>query len=360
VNRRAIAEVSQGGARVPRIVVGGIGTGGHYFPAIVVAQALQQRSFNTIFLARRGSMEEKAARTCGLRVFTVNAKPFYGKSLLRKLMFIFSLLFSVYRLHALTSHGIALAFGGFGAVPLILSCWMNRSDYYIFEPNRVPGRATMRFASRAKRVFLGLGSVSGLQRRAVVTGIPVRKEFKTGAAGFLRRSKSGTRSILFYGGSQGARRLNDLALELQGMLSNQWRFTIICGTHDHERLMRLKTDHTRVLPFTNKPWEEIVNADIIVSRSGALAGYELLCLDKKVIFIPFPHAIDDHQYYNAEYFARIGDAIFIREEDLSAEILATRIRELLNRKRVSKTRIVKDAEAKIVEYILGDLANEKS
>ncbi len=342
-----------------RIIVGGIGTGGHYYPAVVVAHALQKRSVDTVFLSRRGSMEENVALAYGLKTFTINARPFYGKSLAHKFRFIISTLFSVLRLHALTRDSVALAFGGFGAVPLLISCLINRSAYYIFEPNRVPGRATRRFASSARSVFLGLPPVHGNHKRAIVTGVPVRNEFKKAAIRRLPRKRGSALSILFYGGSQGARRLNDLALELQGSSPENWRFTIIAGTRDYERTKELKGGHTRVLSFTHTPWEQITDADIVVSRAGALAGYELLYLGKKVIFIPFPHAIDDHQYYNAEYFARVGDAICIREENISGEILAMRIKELAERKRIREAKIAKDAEDKIVDIVMGDLTDEK-
>jgi UDP-N-acetylglucosamine--N-acetylmuramyl-(pentapeptide) pyrophosphoryl-undecaprenol N-acetylglucosamine transferase len=357
VNNPATRKAIHGLVKVPRIIVGGIGTGGHYFPAVVVAQALQKRAPDVIFLVRKGSIEESVAQDHGLMTFAIYAQPFYGKSLMRKILFVFSMLVSVYRLHGLTRHAIGLAFGGFGAVPLIVSCMINRSSYYIFEPNRVPGRATKRFAASAKRVFLGLPSVKRVNRRAIVTGIPVRKEFKKAASGHLHK-KLGTRSILFYGGSQGARRLNDLALELQGLLPRGWRFTIISGIRDHERVTLLKSSQTRVLPFTEKPWDEIRDADIVVSRAGALAGYEILCLGKKVIFIPFPYAIDDHQYYNAEYFTLVGDALLCAEKDLTAEMLAERIRELLKRKMRGAKNIIRDAEENIVAYLLGDLVYE--
>ena len=359
MNREKTRNMTTKPAVIPRIIVSGIGTGGHYFPAIVVAQALQERSLNVIFLVRSGSMEERVAQGYGLQTFSVGARPYYGVSILNKLRFLLSMLVSIYRLHALTRHAIGLAFGGFGAVGLILTCKMNRSAYYLFEPNRVPGRATRRFAGSAKRVFLGLPPVRELDSRAVVTGIPVRGEFKERAGSVFPMKKRAGVSVLFYGGSQGARRLNDLAVDLRRATPGKWRVTIIAGTRDYERMARVKDTRTRVLPFTEKPWEEINQADIVVSRAGALAGYEILCLGKKVIFIPFPYAIDDHQYHNAEYFAQVGDAMVLREQGLSGEMLLTSIKELLRHKRSSTECIVKDAEEKIVDLLLSDIEHEK-
>ena len=193
----------------------------------------------------------------------------------------------------------------------------------------------------------------------MVTGIPVRKEFKELAGKGLPEKKRIKRSILFYGGSQGARRLNELAVELRRSMPKQWRLTVISGARDYERMMRIKDAHTRVLSFTETPWEEIRQADIVVSRAGALAGYEILCLGKKTIFIPFPFAIDDHQYHNAQYFARAGDATVLREQDLSGNMLLTRIKELLKHKFVGTGRVVRDAEEKIVDLLLCDIEYEK-
>jgi UDP-N-acetylglucosamine--N-acetylmuramyl-(pentapeptide) pyrophosphoryl-undecaprenol N-acetylglucosamine transferase len=344
---------------MPRIIVSGIGTGGHFFPAIVVAQAMLKRNLDVTFLVRPGSMEENVAHGYGLQTFAVNARPYYGVSILKKLLFMFSLLVSAYRLRALTRGAIGLAFGGFGAVALVLSCKMNRSAYYVFEPNRVPGRATQRFAASARRVFLGLPPVKDLNGRTVVTGIPVRKEFKQLAGSAVLKKKRARLSILFYGGSQGARRLNDLAVELRRSMPDQWRLTLISGVRDYERMMQIKDARTRVLAFTERPWEEIRQADVVVSRAGALAGYEILCLGKKAIFIPFPFAIDEHQLRNAQYFAQAGDAKVLREHDLSGNVLLTRIRELLKHKSVSTRRVVRDAEERIVDLLLRDIEYEK-
>lgn len=345
---------------MPRVVVCGIGTGGHYFPAIVVAKALQQRAFEVDFVVRRGYLEERVANTFGLKTFLVNARPFYGKPLVGKLLFLFSLIYAVYRLHALTSHATVIAFGGFGAVPLLISSMLNRSMYYMFEPNRVPGRATRRFARRARRVFLGLPSIHGFNGHSLVTGIPVRKEFKEELHMIRHGKKKGAVNVLFYGGSQGARRLNDLAIELQTLIPKRWQITIISGAKDFERVTRQKAAHTRVLSFAEKPWEEIGLADVVISRAGALAGYEILCLNKKVIFIPFPYAIDNHQYYNAQYFAQIGNAVVLEEGNLNAGIIKEHLIELLKRTKHGKVPVARNAEEKIVGCIAGDIANEET
>lgn len=340
----------------PRVIVSGIGTGGHYFPAIVTGLELERRKCEVLFLARKGFQEERVARRHGLKIFPISSRPFYGKSLLSKLLSAGSLIQSVIRLHSLTRKSIGLAFGGFGAVPLSISCILNRSAFYVFEPNRVPGRATRLFTHAAQRIFLGLPPLTTMSSNMHVTGIPIRTEFKTKQRGTGRKKGKGVIHVLVYGGSQGARFLNDVALKLQHALPERWRLTIIAGASDYERVMSHKKTSTRVIPFSDAPWEEIGHADIVVSRAGALAGYEILALRKKAIFIPFPFAIDDHQYHNAIYFAEVGDALVREQAGLTYQELAKSIHVLLRRKKPTRERIIMDAETKIAALLLKDVA----
>jgi len=333
-----------------RVVISGIGTGGHYFPAIVVAQEFMKCKVDVIFLARRGYSEEEVARKYGLRIFYVESKPFFGKSIFMKLLSLLSIVYSAISLNNITKQVIGFACGGFGSLPLLISCFMNRSPFYLFEPNRIPGRATKLFARRARKVFLGLPLLGRRDDNMILTGIPIRTEFKECHRKRLSAEKK-EKKILFLGGSQGAMRLNRLALEIQDMLPRGYTLTIISGKRDFDWVDGNRRGRTRVLSFTLSPWEEMKKADVIVSRSGALAGYEILSLDIPVIFIPFPYAVDDHQYYNAEYFAETGNAVVMREEEVTAEILLKKIMELSS---IRKKKVTLDfnAEKKIVDFIL--------
>ncbi len=342
-----------------RVIISGIGTGGHYYPAIVTGLELQRRGCDVIVLIRRGYQEEKIAGQYGLRTYSIRSRPFFGKSFLAKLLFAATLVHSIFKLHALTRHSIGLAFGGFGAVPLNISCILNRSAFYVFEPNRVPGRATRFFAHSARRIFLGLPPVASMNGNTSITGIPVRVEFKTKLGAAVRRRRRGEVRILVYGGSQGARALNDMALALQDIIPRKWCMTIISGVGDYPRVARGKKTSTRVIPFTDTPWEEIRQSDVLISRAGALAGYEILAFGKKVIFVPFPYAIDDHQYHNALYFADTGDALVREEKDVTTEELAKDIRELLRKRVHKKPRLIMDAERQIADFVLGDIEHEK-
>lgn len=337
-----------------KVVISGIGTGGHYFPAIVVAQELVRHDVEVILIVRKGYFEEEVVRMYGLKTFAINSQAFYGKPLFNKIVSIFSLIYSLNLLKRVTRGVIGVAFGGFGALPLILSCFINRSPFYLFEPNRMPGRVTKLFAARAKMVFVGLPLVISLKGDMVVTGIPIRQGFKSLSQPNRTKGRL-QKKILFLGGSQGARRLNSLALEVQKILPREYHIVIISGTRDYDWVWNNRNDRTTVIPFTFSPWDEIQDADVVVSRSGALCGYEILSSQRPAIFIPFPFALDNHQYYNAQYFAEIGKSVVIEERDLTKEMLAEMIERTATTKVEKKSEIILDAERRITDIILREL-----
>jgi UDP-N-acetylglucosamine--N-acetylmuramyl-(pentapeptide) pyrophosphoryl-undecaprenol N-acetylglucosamine transferase len=345
---------SKGQRLKPKVVISGIGTGGHYFPAIVVAKELLKRNVKVIFLVRRGYAEDEIAQMYNLKTFAIRSRAFYGKSLFNKIISFVNLFYSLCILKEITRRTVGIAFGGFGSLPLIISCLVNRSPFYLFEPNRIPGRATKLFSAKAKRVFLGLGLEHKIKGNLMITGIPIRQGFKTQDAR-ARKKRAIKKKVLFLGGSQGARRLNKIAIEIQGILPKKFKILVISGRRDYDWVYKKRDDRTTVIPFTHTPWKEMSDVDLTISRSGALAGYEILSTNKPVLFIPFPYAIDDHQYFNAKYFAEIGNAIVIREEDATPQLIIKKFAELIDT-RSRKGKIILDAEQRITDLVLKENA----
>ncbi|UCC12168.1 MAG: UDP-N-acetylglucosamine--N-acetylmuramyl-(pentapeptide) pyrophosphoryl-undecaprenol N-acetylglucosamine transferase [candidate division WOR-3 bacterium] len=333
-------------------IISGIGTGGHYFPAIVIARELVGRGKNVLFLVRHGFPEESAAHRYGLETLSIPAQGFYGTSMMQKLIALISYVRAAYRLYGIVKRTTAIAFGGFGALPLVAVCVLRRCDFYLFEPNRAPGRATRFLAPRAKMVFLGMPPIKVVGGMTIVTGIPLRHEFTSHRSVRIRRSHKKT--ILFFGGSGGAQRLNELALELQHILPAQYMLVIISGHRDYEWVMKRKTKRTRVIPFSHAPWLELKRADVVISRSGALTGYEIVSSNVPAVFIPYPYAVDDHQWFNAQYFVSQGGGMVMRQEDITASRLAEAIRKLSARKR-QRIRVVNDAEKRIADVITAEV-----
>ncbi|MEO0190796.1 MAG: glycosyltransferase [candidate division WOR-3 bacterium] len=337
------------------IIISGIGTGGHYFPAAVVADEFKKNKIETLFLVRKNYPEEEIAKKYDLKTFYIEPKPYYGKSILNKITALWKVVESMSRLSKITKKCAGISFGGFGSLPLILSCMINNQPFFLFEPNCIPGRTTRMFARYARKIFLGLPTAIDLKGDTLITGIPVRQEFKKFAT---RDTFSKNKTILFMGGSQGAKRLNEMAIRLQKVLPQEYRIIIISGKRDFDWVNREKDFRTEVISFTPEPWNIIAEADLVVSRAGALSGYELLVMKKSVIFIPFPYAVDNHQYYNAEYFAKTPNVRIILEKDLNEELLLKLIEELINN--LAKVESIEyniglNAEKIIVETVLKEL-----
>uniref|UniRef100_A0A7V1EHN6 Undecaprenyl-PP-MurNAc-pentapeptide-UDPGlcNAc GlcNAc transferase n=1 Tax=candidate division WOR-3 bacterium TaxID=2052148 RepID=A0A7V1EHN6_UNCW3 len=336
------------------IIISGIGTGGHYFPALVVAEEFMKNNIETIFLVRRGFPEEEMAKKYGLKTFYIAPKPYYGKSILNKIIALWKVFESVLALNKITKKCAGISFGGFGSLPLILSCMVNRQFFFLFEPNCIPGRTTRMFARFAKKVFLGLPGATHLKGNVMLTGIPVRQEFKR----FIRKENSFKKTILFMGGSQGARRLNEIAIKFQRVLPQDFRMIIISGRRDFEWVNKERDFRTEVISFTTEPWNLIARADVVISRAGALSGYELLTMKKSVIFVPFPYAVDDHQYYNAQFFAKMPNVKMILEKDLNEKILYELVMDLLRAERTNvleEKEMMFDAEKVIVNAVIKEL-----
>ncbi len=336
------------------IIISGIGTGGHYFPALVVAREFVKAKQEVIFLARRGFPEEEMAKKNNLKVFYIDPKPYYGKAFISKVLALYKVIESVMRLNPLVKNCIGISFGGFGSLPLIVSCIVHRKPFYLFEPNRIPGKTTRIFAPYARRVFFGMPCEVMLKCNQVVTGIPVRKEFKEM---FNYQKCNDIKTILFMGGSQGAKRLNEYAIRLQKILPRDYRIVVISGKRDFEWVDKEKDERTIVIPFTETPWKIIAEADVVISRAGALSGYELLVMEKPVLFVPFPYAVDNHQYHNAQFFARLPNVRMELEENLDEHILLKRIMELLHARvpdHTAKEFINLGAETQIVDTVIAE------
>ncbi len=339
------------------IIIAGIGTGGHFFPAAVVAREFQRRQRPVIFLVRPEGPEEKVARRYGLKTVTIAARGFYGKSLKDKLLSVWIFLRAVYRLLPVVQGGVGVAFGGFGSLPLLAACLIRRRPFYLFEANCVPGRATRIFAARARCIFLGLPLARNLPGHTILTGIPVRPEFKEQRTDFLAAANNPM--VLVMGGSQGARRLNQLAVELKDLLPVSYRITIVSGTRDYDWMIKNQNGRTRVIAFTETPWKEFRAASVIVSRAGALAGYEILTQGRPAIFVPFPAAVDNHQWFNAQHFVRAGGGRLMPESDLNATQLARVIQELASSKPAPAPALNLDAESRMVDMILEEMSHAR-
>ena len=203
-----------------------------------------------------------------------------------------------------------------------------------FEPNAVPGLANRLVGKLVSAAAVNFAPTTAYFRNASVTGIPVRQEFfgiEPKAAGSLR--------LLIFGGSQGARILNEVMPPIAGVLLDRFpNLTIVHqagGRHGETTAAAYSAagvtgDRLRVQPYLNAMVEEIDEADVILCRSGASTVAELAAAGRASVLVPFAAAADDHQRKNADVLVDAGAALLVTEADLTPSGMLADLSSLLS------------------------------
>lgn len=324
------------GGRAVLIMAGG--TGGHIFPGLAVAESLRLRGVEVRWLGARGGMECRQVPPRGIALDVVDIAGLRGKGAGRWLAAPWRLARAVLqasRLLGALRPSCAISFGGYAAGPGGLAAKLRGIPLLVHEQNRVPGmtnRVLARFSVCVLQAFPGTWPS---QRQAVTCGNPVRRDVAGLDQPAARLAgRSGPVRLLVTGGSQGARALNRLVPEALALLPAGLAVDVRhqCG--------RGREDETRaayetagigaaVSEFIDDMAEAYGWADLVVCRAGALTVSEVAAAGLPAVFVPFPHAVDDHQTRNAEFLVERGAAVLMSEVTGSARQLADLLADLL-------------------------------
>ena len=224
-----------------------------------------------------------------------------------------------------------LGMGGFTSLPPVYAGHKLGLKTFIHDSNARPGRSNVLTSRFCTQVFLGLEPAKAffLGRETVVTGTPVRPEIlklppREHAAALFELDPEKT-TILVTGGSQGARRLNELSAQAATSLPPETQVLHIAGALDFQRVSEIARGRAgyKVLGFCDQMASAYAIADLVIARSGASSLTEIASAGHPSILVPFPYAADDHQTRNAEVFANAGAAKLVQDRDLDAEKLAS-------------------------------------
>jgi UDP-N-acetylglucosamine--N-acetylmuramyl-(pentapeptide) pyrophosphoryl-undecaprenol N-acetylglucosamine transferase len=238
--------------------------------------------------------------------------------------------------------------GGFTSLPPVYAGHKLGLKTFVHDSNARPGRANVLTSRFCTRVFLGLEAAKTFfpHRETVTTGTPVRPEImnppsREEAAKVFGFDPQKT-TVLVTGGSQGARRLNELSAEAAAKLPADVQILHIAGALDFDRVSQIahgRANH-KVLGFCDQMPAAYALADLVIARAGASSLNEIAMCGLPSILVPFPYAADDHQTRNAEVFATAGASELVQERDLDAEKLASLansiLRDLPTRERMAK------------------------
>jgi UDP-N-acetylglucosamine--N-acetylmuramyl-(pentapeptide) pyrophosphoryl-undecaprenol N-acetylglucosamine transferase len=317
------------------ILIAGGGTGGHVFPAIAVAEAMQALAdVAVVFCGTARGLEHTVVPARGFRLERLRVVPIKGggpvKAVRGALVALRATVESFATVRAVRPSAV-LSVGGYAAGPVSLAAALAGTPLALLEPNSVAGLSNRFLAPFAKRAYLAWGPAAGFRRRAVRRyGVPLRPGFAPRP--YLPRDEP---VLLVLGGSQGAAGLN---ARLPAAIARVVRSHPLKVIHQagrgrdasvRESYARLNVHCATVTAFIDDVATAIAQADIVVARAGAVTLAEIAAIGRAALLVPFPHASDDHQARNAEALVREGAAVALREAEADADRLASEILRLL-------------------------------
>lgn len=282
-----------------KLCITGGGTGGHLMIAEALVEAAVKDGHECIFIGSTKGQDRKyfEYNSRFSNVYFLETTGVVNQKGLGKLKALFKVLLAFFKSRSiLKRHKIQATYsvGGFSAAPASFATLSRFLPLFIHEQNAVEGRLNGLLKPYAKRF------ISAYDAKSPIQGYPVKDVFFKSA-----RVREKLETIIFLGGSHGAKAINDLALSLAKKLQkNKIKIIHQAGEADYERVKeqyeRIEVD-VELYAFTTSLDKLIVKSDLAVSRAGASTLWELTANGLPALFVPYPHAAGDHQFYNAKF-----------------------------------------------------------
>jgi UDP-N-acetylglucosamine--N-acetylmuramyl-(pentapeptide) pyrophosphoryl-undecaprenol N-acetylglucosamine transferase len=317
-----------------RIVIAGGGTGGHVIPALAIAQQLKKQfDAEILFIGTARGIETRLVPQAGFPLDLIKVGGLKNVSLMTRARTMFDLpraLWTSGRMLNDFRPDVVIGVGGYASGPAMFAAIRRRIPTLAFEPNVVPGFANRLVARWVSAAAVHFEETCEYFPNCKVTGVPVREAFFS-----IPPKTGGSPTLLVFGGSQGARAINQAMIEsLPGLRGRIPGIHIIhqTGQRDFDSVQSAYAKSgisSEVHKFIDDMPGTFARADLLVCRSGASTVAEITAAGKPAIFVPFPRAADDHQNVNARALERAGAAVVVEESNLGAAYLVDTIAALI-------------------------------
>jgi len=317
-----------------RIIIAGGGTGGHVIPALAIAQQLKKQfGAEILFIGTARGIETRLVPQAGFPLELIQVGALKNVSLMTRAKTMFDLPRAIAASSRMLSEfdpEVVIGVGGYASGPAMVAAIRRRLPALAFEPNVVPGFANRMIARWVSAAAVHFEETCRYFPNCRVTGVPVRAAFFS-----IPPKTGGTPTLLVFGGSQGARAINQAMIEsLAGLRARIPGIRIIhqTGQRDYDHVLaayQLSGISGEVHKFIDDMPGTFGRADLLVCRSGASTVGEITAAGKPAIFVPFPAAADDHQNVNARALERAGAAVVVEESNLGAAYLVDTIAALI-------------------------------
>jgi UDP-N-acetylglucosamine--N-acetylmuramyl-(pentapeptide) pyrophosphoryl-undecaprenol N-acetylglucosamine transferase len=360
-----------------RILLAGGGTGGHLYPVLSLARALSGAPADPglckpgetmpqielgldlhdgaptlLFVSSTGALDAGMLADARIPTATVASSPLSRTSVFSAALGLAGNAVGVAQAMPLVARfrpDVIIASGGYASVPVVSAAAMLRTarqlpglKIALIEPNAMPGVANRALSRAADEVWGAYADTAAyFPGKFVKTGVPVRPEFYAPVAKADARKRlgldPGRSTVLVFGGSQGARKINVAvsAMVARRRLPSEWQVLHVTGKRDYEWMAaERKAEHNENRYIAAAYLDDMALAhaasDVVVSRAGASSLAEFAVSGLPALLVPYPHASEDHQRKNAQVFEARGAAIIIEDASLDADTLYWALLDIMN------------------------------
>jgi UDP-N-acetylglucosamine--N-acetylmuramyl-(pentapeptide) pyrophosphoryl-undecaprenol N-acetylglucosamine transferase len=323
-----------------RIIIAGGGTGGHIFPAIAVAQAIQQLQPDAaiLFIGAKGKMEMEKVPQAGFLIQGLTIAGFNRSSILKNWSLPFKLIKSFFQVKKIFKEfkpNAVFGVGGYSSFPVLKYAQAKNICTFIHEANAYAGKSNKMLGANATKIFTG---TIGMERffpvdKIMFTGNPVRKNifssiYSKEAALLKFGLLPNRKTILVIGGSLGAASINNVIKENLQVFADK-NLQLIWQTGKTNEKIYYKSAEAYPNVYVNVFIDDMsaayTAADFIVSRSGAMAVAEIGISQKPCLFVPYPYSAEDHQTFNAMTLVKEGAAFMVSDKDVKEKLCSSMI-----------------------------------
>ncbi|WOI45719.1 undecaprenyldiphospho-muramoylpentapeptide beta-N-acetylglucosaminyltransferase [Acidovorax sp. BLS4] len=304
------------------------GTGGHIFPGLAVAEELRTRGWRVHWLGTPGSMESRLVPPRGFAFEPIDFSGVRGKGLLTLVLLPLRLLRAFWQSLAVVRRvrpDVVVGLGGYVTFPGGMMAVLLGKPLVLHEQNSVAGLVNKVLAGVADRIFTAF---PGVLKKAQWVGNPLRTAFTQQPAPAERfAGRTGPLRLLVVGGSLGARALNEIVPQALALIPADHR-PVVTHQSGAAQIDALREHYAKagvqatLTPFIDDTAAAFADADLIVCRAGASTVTEIAAVGAAAVFVPFPHAVDDHQTANARFLVDAGGGWLVPQRDLTPEWLA--------------------------------------
>ena len=320
--------------RQPCALIMAGGTGGHIFPGLAVAEALRERGWRVHWLGAPASMESRLVPPRGFALETIAFGGVRGKGVQTLVLLPLKLLRAFWQALQVVRRvqpDVLVGLGGYITFPGGMMGTLAGKPLVLHEQNSVAGMANKVLTGIADRVFTAFPNVF---KKAEWVGNPLRAEFLRQPLPAERfAGRSGPLRLLVVGGSLGAKALNDTVPQALALIPEAQRPKVIhqAGEKQIDALRanyRAAGVQAELTPFIEDTASAFSDADLIVCRAGASTVTEIAAVGAAALFVPFPHAVDDHQTTNARFLVEAGAAWLVPQTEFTPASLAQQLQSL--------------------------------